>query len=161
MRNPITRRRVHNDLHRPECCDSGAAAGSGVSRIGGWAAGTETKDVTRSPKSGAESKKYALHFSSSPVSSPVRAAKSFPNAEMQKSRGANTHLGGHQIGRERPGFFGFQPPNSSRGRSRPVFRRGEDASVCRFETKVAPPTFFDISGEFFLKKALYKVGAEF
>jgi hypothetical protein len=64
----------------------------------------------------------------------------------------------HQIGRERPCFFGFQPPNGSRGRSRLDFRRGEDACVFCFTARVIAKYFLQIPDEFSPKKALCVVG---
>lgn len=58
----------------------------------------------------------------------------------------------HRIGRERPLFFGFQPPNAHWGRSRPLLRRVECAPVVSL--KFAIGNLYKIPGEFSSEKSL-------
>ncbi len=64
----------------------------------------------------------ALHFFSLSLSSPCREAKSLSDRGTETLRREKVRWTKHQIGRERPHFFGFQPPKKFVGSLPPSAR---------------------------------------
>ncbi len=116
-----------------------------------------TFPVTNFPERGAECRNFHLHLSSSPSSSPVRKEKPFLDVRLQEPGAAKTQLGDSSTGRERPRFFGFQPPNAHRGRSRPLLWRVQCAPVVSLTFAIG--NLYKIPAEFLSQKSLCIVGA--
>ena len=89
-------------------------------------------------ETGAEGKDYTLHLRLHLFLRPVERAISLRRVACRRQCNQKSPWKKTKNGRERPHFFGFQPPKSSWGRSRPS-RRKRGRILCAWPARAATP----------------------